>query len=351
MIMLSIIVPVYNMAADGKLNYCLDSLLHQTISDLGWEGMEYEIIAVDDCSTDHSLEVLREYERKYPRRIKVIASPENRRQGGAKNLGLSAARGRWIGFIDSDDWTAPDMYEKLLKKAEETGADVVGCDYHITYEHSMKIGRVVQNNTIEQTGVLDDEKYGRLILQPGSMVVKIYLHETIKKHRLNFPEKVFYEDNCAAPVWLLHFKHFEKVEEPLYYYYQHAVSTVHHISESKCDDRLATGQMLVNQFREYGFFEKFKEPLEYRFTELYYVNTLFTYMAGVRPARLSYLKKLKAGIQKEFPDFRENPYYREKLDAEQKRMVNLHLTNSLLFLLYYRALWGYRRARERLKKR
>ena len=150
---LSIIVPVYNMAAEGKLNFCLDSLLNQTISD-------YEIIAVDDCSTDHSMEILQEYAERYPDRVKAIHSPENRRQGGAKNLGLAQATGKWIGFIDSDDWIAPDMYEKLLKKAEETGADVVGCDYHITYEHSMKISRVVQNNTMEQTGVLTAEKYG-----------------------------------------------------------------------------------------------------------------------------------------------------------------------------------------------
>ena len=56
---LSIVVPVYNMAADGKLEYCLESLVNQTIDD-------YENIAVDDCSTDNSLEILRKYESKYP---------------------------------------------------------------------------------------------------------------------------------------------------------------------------------------------------------------------------------------------------------------------------------------------
>lgn len=83
---LSVIVPVYNMASDGKLKYCLDSLVNQTVSD-------YEIIAVDDCSTDDSLAVLRSYEAQYPDRFLVIASPENRKQGGAKNLGLARARG------------------------------------------------------------------------------------------------------------------------------------------------------------------------------------------------------------------------------------------------------------------
>ena len=121
---LSIIVPVYNMTADGKLTFCLDSLINQTITD-------YEIIAVDDASTDHSLQVLREYEKRYPHLIRVLAHEVNKRQGGAKNTGLRAAKGEWIGFVDSDDWVSPDCYEKLLGKAEETGADMVGCDYNL----------------------------------------------------------------------------------------------------------------------------------------------------------------------------------------------------------------------------
>ena len=70
---LSIIVPVYNMAKEGLLQFCMESLLNQTIDN-------YEIIAVDDASTDNSLEVLREYEQNHPGLVKVIASPQNRRQ-------------------------------------------------------------------------------------------------------------------------------------------------------------------------------------------------------------------------------------------------------------------------------
>ena len=62
---LSVIVPVYNMAAEGKLNYCMDSLVNQTVDD-------YEIIAVDDASTDHSLEILRSYEAGSPRKVKEL---------------------------------------------------------------------------------------------------------------------------------------------------------------------------------------------------------------------------------------------------------------------------------------
>ncbi len=161
---LSIIVPVYNMAAEGKLEYCLNSLVAQTIGD-------YEIIAVDDCSTDDSWKILQDYQKRYPEKFCAIHSDVNQKQGGAKNIGMPAAQGEWIGFIDSDDWITPDFYERLIGKGEETGADMVGCDYHMTGEHSMKVGQVVHNNRPEQTGVLNEEKYRSLILDGGSLVV------------------------------------------------------------------------------------------------------------------------------------------------------------------------------------
>ncbi len=94
---LSIVVPVYNMAADNKLRFCLDSLVNQTIAD-------YEIIAVDDASTDESFQILKEYESKYPWKFKAVQSFENKKQGGARNKGIELANSTWIGFVDSDDW-------------------------------------------------------------------------------------------------------------------------------------------------------------------------------------------------------------------------------------------------------
>ena len=153
---LSIIVPVYNMVAGGKLENCLNSLVNQEVEDM-------EIIAVDDKSTDDSLQMLYRYSEQYGERFITIASPENKRQGGAKNLGLARAKGDWVGFIDSDDWIAPDMFSKLLKKAEETGADVVGCDYLLTEEIGRESGKVIPNNTADQTGVLGDAQYKALL--------------------------------------------------------------------------------------------------------------------------------------------------------------------------------------------
>lgn len=338
---LSIIVPVYNMASDGKLNYCIDSLLNQTITD-------YEIIAVDDASTDQSLAILQQYSLKYPEILTVVASQENHRQGGAKNLGIKAASGEWIGFMDSDDWAAPDMYGKLLRRAEETGADVVGCDYNLVQEHTMEVGKVIQNNTDDQTGVLGTETYKKLLMRPGSMVIKIYQRKIIVDNQLWFPEHIFYEDNCASPLWMLHCKHFEKVNEPLYYYYQHEASTVHFVSEARCRDRMAAMEILIEECKKRGWLEPYKEELEFRFAELYLVNTLFSYMQGNQPKRITFLKMMAKGMKKNFPDFQKNLYYQERFDAEEKKLIRYFCKSEQFFRAYYKALYYYRDKRRAL---
>lgn len=337
---LSVIVPVYNMASGGKLNFCMDSLVGQTLP-----ASAYEILAVDDASTDNSLEILRDYERRYPDRVKVIHYETNRRQGGAKNEGLRYAKGDWVGFIDSDDWVTPDYYEKLLRRAEATGADLVGCDYNLVTEHTFTVGKIVQNNTAEQTGVLDVKKHRQLLMRPGSMVIKIYRHSVIKENGLNFPEGIFYEDNCAGPVWSHYFTRFEKVEEPLYYYYQHQVSTVHHITEEKCRDRMTAARLFYEECERRGFLGEYREEIEYRFLELYYVNTLFSYMAGVKNPRLGFVKELRAGVMERFPQFQENAYYRELTGVEERKLIALLQKSIPAFFAKYRLkrwVWGLR---------
>ncbi len=340
---LSVIVPVYNMASDGKLKYCLDSLVNQTVSD-------YEIIAVDDCSTDDSLAVLRSYEAQYPDRFLVIASPENRKQGGAKNLGLARARGEWIGFIDSDDWITPDFYERLLRKAQETGADMVGCDYSLTQERGRKIGQIVHNNKPEQTGVLNKEKYRSLILDSGSLVVKIYRRQIILDYPNRFPEHIFYEDNAISNSWMLRARHFEYIPEPLYYYYQHDTSTVHTITKQRCEDRMEAARVMIREAVQFGFLEEYYPEIESSFTTLFYVNTLFSYMAGVKKKEYGFVKALGREMRETFPRFMENKYYRERVHGEERKLIAMHMKSTLWFMIYYRLLWGYRKFRKRWKK-
>lgn len=339
---LSIIVPVYNMAGEGKLKYCLDSLISQELTD-------YEILAVDDASADNSYEILKEYEAAYPDRVRALHLSVNHRQGGAKNLGLKEAKGEWIGFVDSDDWVAPDMYRRLLKKALETDSDVAGCQYGITYKHSMEnsldVLKPVQVHKPEQEGVLDEEKKKLWIMNPGSMVVKIYKKEVIDRYDLHFPEDIFYEDNCAAVLWMQRFRKFTLIDEPLYYYYQHPTSTVHTLSEARCRDRMEAGRLLYQGAKEQGLLETYPLEIEARLLQLYYVNTLFSYMQGVKIPRQRFLKELRTGVCRYCPHFTENPYYPRLCDEEERRLIRYHMKNVFFFTLYYRALYLYRRLR------
>ncbi len=342
---LSIIVPVYNMAADDKLEFCMKSLIEQNLED-------YEIIAVDDCSTDDSLSILKEFEKDYPGKIKVIHSEVNKHQGGAKNIGIKAAQGDFIGFIDADDWIDPDMFRLMLEKADETGADMVGCDLNLVDEHTFVVGDVIEaNGSPEQSGVLDHDRKKSLILDGGRLVVKIYKRENIIDNKLFFPEGIFYEDNAMSNSYLLTAKHYEYIAKPWYYYYQHDSSTVHSFSLEKCRDRMEAGRIMLSESKRLGFFEEFKPELEYLFTQLFYVNTLFTYMPCVKPAKLSFVKEITAEMLRTFPDFQKNSYYADRTHAEEKKLISMACSSPLKFYVYYKLLWGYRNMRKKLQKK
>ena len=336
---LSIIVPVYNMEEGGRLTYCLDSLLGQTL-----DPASYEIIAVDDASTDRSLEILRQAQEEHPDRLKVIASPENHHQGGARNRGLEVAKGEYVGFMDADDWADPEMYAKLLAKAEETGADVVGCQYHIT-DRQGGTGKTAQIHDPAFTGPMTQRMMNHFIKLPGSMVVKIYRRSVIEEHHLRFPEDMFYEDNMAAPIWMSCFARFELVDEPLYAYYQHPGSTVHKTDRSRLEDRMKAGRGFVDYYAAHHLKDAYHDALCSAFTRLYYVNTLFSHMQDSKKTDFKLLKELRQGMRSYFPDFAEVPDYRDNYDAEQRRLLSLHMKSPRLFAAYYRALQLYRRVR------
>jgi glycosyltransferase involved in cell wall biosynthesis len=116
--LISIIVPVYN--SEQYLSRCIESILKQTYTD-------FELILVDDGSNDTSLNMCETY-AKTDSRIKII-STENNGVSSARNTGLNATNGTYIGFVDSDDWIEPDMYELLIKNAEKYKADISCCNY------------------------------------------------------------------------------------------------------------------------------------------------------------------------------------------------------------------------------
>ena len=114
MIKVSVIIPVYN--AENYLPMALESILKQTLTDI-------EVICVDDGSTDHSLQILEKYQ-KMDRRITILKQ-KNSYAGVARNYGMSVAKGKYLAFLDSDDYFVPEMLERAYRNGEEQGADVV----------------------------------------------------------------------------------------------------------------------------------------------------------------------------------------------------------------------------------
>lgn len=116
--MISIIVPIYNV--EKYLCKCLDSIIGQTYNDL-------QIILINDGSTDNSLSICEKY-KNLDNRIELI-NKENTGASDTRNVGIKNAKGKYIMFVDSDDWLERDMCEKLLENAERNSADLVFCSY------------------------------------------------------------------------------------------------------------------------------------------------------------------------------------------------------------------------------
>lgn len=117
---ISVIVPVYNV--ERYLTRCLDSLFSQTFNGT------FEVIAVDDNSSDNSLHLLYKYQQ-YEKRLIIIRHTENRKLSIARATGMKYAKGKYVMHVDSDDWLLPDAFSKLHRKFKETNADVIVFNY------------------------------------------------------------------------------------------------------------------------------------------------------------------------------------------------------------------------------
>lgn len=329
MLDLSVVVPVYNMAKDGNLEYCINSLVNQTLQNM-------EIIAVDDASTDDSLKILRDYEQKYPGRVKVIASPENRKQGGARNLGIREAQGRYIGFMDADDWCVEDLFERMVECAKQTGADVVGTDMCRVYEHTMTPTQREECNLPGQIGILDHEKRKEYLLHPGPAVTKIYARELLLDKGFQFPEHMSYEDNAIFIELGMRMKHFEHIPEANIFYYQHDDSTTHHIDMKKCEDRMQAMRIMMQYAKKNGALEEYRDVVEFHFSNLFYRNTLFSYMQSKGRKRIGFIRKMGKEMLKTFPDFRQNLYYNQIVNDYEQKLINLQLKSTIVFLFIYK---------------
>lgn len=171
----SVVIPVYNTGA--LLDRTLGSVTRQTLADI-------EVIFVDDCSTDDSLEILRAWERK-DARIRVIAFDRNGGVSRARNAGIDAASSPYIYFLDSDDWIDDDYLEAMYAKAVETGQDVVvNADYIKEYEEA---GRDPER---EGWGFTEPGFYPPAVVQSHMLCViwaRLYKREYLISNDIRFP--------------------------------------------------------------------------------------------------------------------------------------------------------------------
>ena len=124
----SVIIPVYN--ASATLGACLDSLNRQTIQ-------RFELLFIDDSSTDRSLDILMSYAEQYSTGdfvVKVLRHERNRGVAAARNTGLEYATGEYVYYVDADDFIEPDTLECLLKEAQEKELDIVGHEWFLTFK-------------------------------------------------------------------------------------------------------------------------------------------------------------------------------------------------------------------------
>lgn len=205
MVKLSIIIPVYN--TEEYLPRCLNSCLEQDLP-----ANEYEIIAINDGSSDNSLQILNAYALKYPN-IRVI-NQENRGLGATRNRGLNLAIGEYIWFVDSDDWVLENCLLDIYENCKDV--DILETDRAYLYKD-----HVVYINIAKWTGV------------PGY----IFNREFLIKNKLIFRENIYFEDSEFTPrVLYLSNKTVLYKKAIYYYYYQRTGSIVHSESKKHCTD-------------------------------------------------------------------------------------------------------------------
>ena len=207
--LISIIVPSYN--EEKNISRCLDSILNQTFTD-------FEIICVDDNSTDSTFEIIKEYSVK-DSRIKAFKNPE-KGVSSARNFGIENSNGNYIGFVDSDDFIQPQMYEFLLRAINENNCEMSVCRYEKTSEFIQKNFeyncRECQSE--EFINFYDADFVAKNELTLTSACMKLVSKNLLKRSEKFSKYKIGEDTIFCADLWINTDKIF-LVDSPLYCYY------------------------------------------------------------------------------------------------------------------------------------
>lgn len=258
----SVIVPCYNAAQ--YLDKCIRQLLDQTI---GIENIE--IILVNDASTDEgkTWRIITEYERKFPDTIIAVSLEENRKQGGARNVGISYASGDYFIFCDADDWLLEETLEHCYNAAIAYEADVVEFRMCYVKDHDTLVqlkrgngSRLIildtENQRKEYLGCVTKE------LSFGSQK-KLYKRSLICENHILFVEHLIFEEpSFVVPVRLYEKRHYFLDEELYVCYLSEDSATRSAWEKTHKWDNLKVWVDLIDDLAERGFLEKYYAEIE-----------------------------------------------------------------------------------------
>lgn len=238
MVDLSIIVPLYN--SERFIHNCVGDFLNQKTQ------YKYEVILVNDGSTDGTLSIICEYQKKYPELFVVVDQP-NKGISAARNTGLRNATGKYVAFADHDDRVAAEMVEKLLAAAYRENADIVKAAY-------MNIMNGKKKNSEEEVDVVIDGIMKKELFDFRSYIFPGVFKRELFEH-VNFPEGFWYEDMVVRILLYRQATRFVHISDVLYYKNFHtsnASFVVWNIKNYKCLEQMYLVMNLIEENRKLG---------------------------------------------------------------------------------------------------
>lgn len=327
----SVIVPVYNVAE--FLPKCVNSLLAQTYED-------YEIILVDDGSTDNSGALCDSYDREQEK-ISVIHQ-QNLGQGGARNTGIVASRGEYLLFVDSDDYVHPHLLEYTVTAAETHHCDMVVFDAVAVYPDETRGSAYCCPLPRNQLVAAADAKH---MLFFSGVWNRLWKKSLFARHGISFPTRVWYEDLYVAGKMAAHFESVYYVSgEPLYYYLQREGSTMHSPNfERITRERISAGEAVQQYYEARNLQQQYSRELEFMW-QFHCFFLPVREMCGYGLPFSDYAKTLKRNACKYAGNPVNNPYF-ATLSKKEKLLVRLFWSEQYWVVKLLAAVNRFRRGK------
>lgn len=315
---LSVIVPCYNVEA--YVERCIQSILHQTI---GLDKME--ILLVNDASTDHTLDILKNYEKQYPQNIHVIDLEQNAGLSHARNVGIKHASTEYIAFVDSDDWIQPEMYEDLYVNGIAQGCDLAMCGIQRCTEYPARQSGDVECGIVDVQA--DDIRLSLLEEYRTDVYAtnKIYKKLNLITQDIFYPEGLCYEDNYVGFLMMLVCNRIYITKKEYYCWFKNPGSITG--KNKNILDRIQVQKYLLEKTKRMGFYEPFADIIDYNFFEKVFVECFIAY-ENSGTISIDKIQELKDIILEAIPEIMDNPYYIQK--RETACIVNASQIGKLL---------------------